>query len=494
MFGVKLRASVFSSVFLCATSAPATGQDDFWSGGQSEQTSVGDQIVSEPSVTHQHDDFWSGGSQSTATSGDFWDGTSTSSDRHSAALIEAAASGDITELMVRIDLGAAIDARDQQGRTALWYASQNGHLDIVRHLLFVNGDPNIADGSGMTPMHAAAANLHTPILEELRIAGGFLNATTRGGETPFLLAMQNSTGTRMAQWFLDSGANPSIRDLRGQTAGAILNQRIAQEEQRVMAAAREAAYRREQQRQAEAEREAEQRRNEGMLAGLLVAGVTAYAGAEAGLDTSTVTNMAVDNALQIGNIVSGGQYAESIEFNNNLRDSLAIAERAARVPTQGGGGGGCSGVGFVIPGQPSCEEQARGAAERRRLAAIQAQSDAEMRALRQIGSTAASVLDSGSTGSSDWGYADGGDWGSDSSSGTENAVPPADGYQHFQYQFQCPSGQSHSIDVPYRSGMGLRLKRDLAFAALCNEADRLIQARQNCQEVFGREDCYEAPQ
>jgi hypothetical protein len=73
----------------------------------------------------------------------------------SAALQSAAASGDAAQTTVLLNQGAALDARDDHGRTPLMLAVMQGRLDVVRLLLNRGADPTIADGTGRTPLQQA---------------------------------------------------------------------------------------------------------------------------------------------------------------------------------------------------------------------------------------------------------------------------------------------------------------------------------------------------
>jgi Ankyrin repeats (many copies) len=72
-----------------------------------------------------------------------------------AALQSAAASGDTLQTTALLDQGAALDARDEQGRTPLMLAVMQSRLDVVRLLLNRGADPNIADNAGRTPLQQA---------------------------------------------------------------------------------------------------------------------------------------------------------------------------------------------------------------------------------------------------------------------------------------------------------------------------------------------------
>jgi hypothetical protein len=72
-----------------------------------------------------------------------------------AALQSAAASGDTAQTTALLNQGAALDARDDHGRTPLMLAVMQGRLDVVRLLLNRGADPSIADGAGRTPLQQA---------------------------------------------------------------------------------------------------------------------------------------------------------------------------------------------------------------------------------------------------------------------------------------------------------------------------------------------------
>ncbi len=72
-----------------------------------------------------------------------------------AALLSAAASGDVAQTASLLDQGAAVDVRDELGRTPLMRAVMQSRLEVVRLLLDRGADPNAADNTGDTPLQQA---------------------------------------------------------------------------------------------------------------------------------------------------------------------------------------------------------------------------------------------------------------------------------------------------------------------------------------------------
>ena len=72
-----------------------------------------------------------------------------------APLLSAVASGDIAQATGLLDHGAAVDARDELGRTALMLAVALDRPDIIRLMLDRGADPNAVDNAGQTPLQQA---------------------------------------------------------------------------------------------------------------------------------------------------------------------------------------------------------------------------------------------------------------------------------------------------------------------------------------------------
>jgi ankyrin repeat protein len=57
----------------------------------------------------------------------------------------------VVETLLQHTEGQGLDQTDNQGRTTLYWASENGHKEIVRALLLAGADPTITNSMGKTP-------------------------------------------------------------------------------------------------------------------------------------------------------------------------------------------------------------------------------------------------------------------------------------------------------------------------------------------------------
>jgi ankyrin repeat protein len=71
-----------------------------------------------------------------------------------------------------IGRGAKIDAKTENGSTALFFAARLGHIETVKTLLAHRADPAIVNDNGETALDWALKEHHTHIADLLRAAGG----------------------------------------------------------------------------------------------------------------------------------------------------------------------------------------------------------------------------------------------------------------------------------------------------------------------------------
>ena len=123
------------------------------------------------------------------------------------------------EIVVKLllDKDANVNAEDSVGRTALYLAALNAHIEIAQLLLDKGANVNTADSEGQTALHQAAFNGHTEIVQLLVSKCASINTADATGWTALNLAALNGH-TRIVQLLLDKDANIDIANSEGGTA------------------------------------------------------------------------------------------------------------------------------------------------------------------------------------------------------------------------------------------------------------------------------------
>ncbi|MDX2388866.1 MULTISPECIES: ankyrin repeat domain-containing protein [unclassified Streptomyces] len=175
---------------------------------------------------------------------------------HDRPLLDAAARGDGAAVRAALAAGAAVDARDDQLRTALLLAVTGDHLEAARPLLAAGADPDAADARADSPWLVTGVTGSVrmmrlllsadPDLKQLNRFGGVsLIPAAERGHTGYVRALLTETaidvdhvnrlgwtalleavilgdgGPRheeIVRLLLTAGADPALADLAGVTA------------------------------------------------------------------------------------------------------------------------------------------------------------------------------------------------------------------------------------------------------------------------------------
>lgn len=132
-------------------------------------------------------------------------------------LVEAAKRGDREALRALLKQGADVNAREDDGSTALLWVSHRDDAESADLLIRAGADVNAANELGATPLWAASMNGSAAMVRRLLAAGANPNLALTLGETPLMIASR-SGNAEVVRLLLEKRADPNARCCRGQTA------------------------------------------------------------------------------------------------------------------------------------------------------------------------------------------------------------------------------------------------------------------------------------
>jgi hypothetical protein len=124
---------------------------------------------------------------------------------------------DKSDFMKDLDLEATMSHGPYQGRTALIFAAEGGHKNIVELLLTRDTQRDAVDNRGLTALMHAAYNGHLDVVDELLFNGAQVDRVAFRGYTAMLLAANRGHG-ELVRRLLDAGASPLARTPKGRNA------------------------------------------------------------------------------------------------------------------------------------------------------------------------------------------------------------------------------------------------------------------------------------
>ena len=109
-----------------------------------------------------------------------------------------------------IEHGADVNAVNNRGQTALWFACCDGRMELVKVLLDKKADPNIADKNEESCLHAAIHGIcSSETVQGLIDHGANVNAVNKDGASPLFLAC-SAAQTDSVKLLLKAKADPNI--------------------------------------------------------------------------------------------------------------------------------------------------------------------------------------------------------------------------------------------------------------------------------------------
>jgi ankyrin repeat protein len=124
-------------------------------------------------------------------------------------LLRAAESGDCPDIQACLQKGASLEACDDQGRTALYFAAAQGNAVVVNVLLAskLGVNVNISTTMGETSLHAAVRGGSNFIVNLLLARGARPNSVSHTKKTPLSLALWYGN-REIAASLYNAGARP----------------------------------------------------------------------------------------------------------------------------------------------------------------------------------------------------------------------------------------------------------------------------------------------
>ncbi|MDH5377843.1 MAG: ankyrin repeat domain-containing protein, partial [Gammaproteobacteria bacterium] len=112
--------------------------------------------------------------------------------------------------------GTGVNAKNEEGKTALMGAVEYKNMDSVKYLLSVGADVNAQDKKGVSPF-MLATRMENPALFELLLEQADVNMQAENGESAFLIAARNNDQVKMDTLILH-GVHVRQQDKKGFSA------------------------------------------------------------------------------------------------------------------------------------------------------------------------------------------------------------------------------------------------------------------------------------
>ena len=132
-------------------------------------------------------------------------------------LIDAASAGDADAVQALLARGLGVNAKNDDGSTALIAASANGHRELVQALLAKGANVNAKTTAGMNSLMWASRQGDSEVVRALLTKGADVNAKTTAGITALMVASRQGN-REIVQSLLAKGADVNAKLNDGTTA------------------------------------------------------------------------------------------------------------------------------------------------------------------------------------------------------------------------------------------------------------------------------------
>jgi ankyrin repeat protein len=133
------------------------------------------------------------------------------------ALEQAVENGNLEIVRTLLLAGASVNAKNDNGATALMYLRDNASAALVRELVSARAKVNARDESGGTALMQAAEESNYEVIKELLDAGAKVDLADANGKTALMFAATNED-PRVTKLLIDAGADVNAKDHEGKTA------------------------------------------------------------------------------------------------------------------------------------------------------------------------------------------------------------------------------------------------------------------------------------